>query len=112
MERFFAQEAREGAEVCSPPCDLSAVPPRYLVLPAPGSRVLPIACRGSFHRDFHAHPRMDAALKKMFTFRQTRNLALAALKDSGLGHRDVREAASTFGNRGLSCVKIPYKAAA
>jgi len=55
---------------------------------------------------------MDAALKKMFTFRQARDLALAALKDSGPGHREVRKAAGTFGNRGLSCVKIPYKAAA
>jgi hypothetical protein len=45
---------------------------------------------------------MDAALKKMFTFGQTRYLPLAALKDSGLGHRDVRKAAGTFGNRVLS----------
>ena len=75
-------------------------------------RSLPMACRGSFHLDFHAHPRMDAALKKMFTFRQARDLALAALKDSGPGHREVRKATGTFGNRGLSCVKIPYKAAA
>jgi len=41
---------------------------------------------------------MDAALKKMFTFRQIRDLYLAALKDSGLGYRDVRKAADTFGN--------------
>ena len=45
---------------------------------------------------------MDAALKKMFTFRQTRDLALAALKDSGFGHREVRKAAGTFGNRVFS----------
>jgi len=86
----------------------SAVPPRYLVLPAPGSRSLPIACCGSLHFDFYAHPRMDAALKKMFTFRQTRDLALAALKDSGLGHRDVRKAAGTFGNRVLTW-RIEYR---
>ena len=58
--------------------------------------------RGSFHFDFHAHPGMDAALKKMFTFRQTRDLALATLKDSGFGHREVRKAAATFGNRVFS----------
>src|SRR5947208_13713368 len=69
---------------------------------APGSRSLSLARHGSFHLDFHAHPRMDAALKKMVTFRQTRDLALAALKNSGLGHRDVRKAAGTFGNRVLS----------
>src|ERR1700720_2682239 len=71
----------------------------------------PVACRGSFHLDFHAHPRMDAALKKMFTFRKTRDLALAALKDSGLGHGDIRKAAGTFGNRGLSSIKVVYEAA-
>ena len=94
--------ARRIKARCSPPCDLSAVLLRYLVLPAPGSRSLSLACHGSFHLDFHAHPRMDAALKKMFTFRQTRDLALAALKDSGFGHREVRKAASTFGNRVFS----------
>src|SRR6267378_3183151 len=54
----------------------------------------------SFHLDFHAHPRMDAALKKMFTLRQTGDLGVAALKDSGPGHRDVRKATGTFGNHG------------
>jgi hypothetical protein len=45
---------------------------------------------------------MDAALKTMFTFRQTRNLDSAGLKDSSPGHCDLRKAASTFGNRVLS----------
>src|ERR1700676_1994514 len=101
----------ESRQDGSPPCDLLAVPPRYLVLRAPGSRTLTLACLGSFHLDFHAHPRMDAALKKMFTFRETRDLALAALKDSGLGHGDIRKAAGTFGNRGLSSIKVVYEAA-
>ncbi len=54
---------------------------------------------------------MDAALKKMFTFRKTRDLGLAALKDSGLGHREVRKAAGTLGNHGLSSIKVVYEAA-
>jgi hypothetical protein len=66
---------------------------------------------GLFHYDFHAHPGMDAAHKKMFTFRQTGDLGVAALKDAGPGHRDVLKAVGTFGDRGLSCIKIPYKAA-
>src|SRR6267378_8398177 len=58
--------------------------------------------RASFHIDCHAHPRMDAALKKMFTPRQTSDVEMAALQDSSLGHRDVRKAAGTFGNRLLA----------
>ena len=55
---------------------------------------------------------MDAALKKMFTFRQTRKLELAALKDSGFGHRDSREAAGALGNYFFSWgIEAGYKAA-
>jgi hypothetical protein len=54
---------------------------------------------------------MDAALKKMFTLRQIRDLGLAALKDSCFGDRDVLEAAGTFANRLLSRVEPRYKAA-
>jgi hypothetical protein len=55
---------------------------------------------------------MDAALKKMFTFRQTRELELAALKDSGFGHRDSREAAGALGNYFFSWgIEPGYKAA-
>ena len=54
---------------------------------------------------------MDAALKKMFTFRQTRDLGMAALKDSGFGDREVLKAIGTFGNCSLSSIKVPYKAA-
>jgi hypothetical protein len=55
---------------------------------------------------------MDAALKKIFTLRQARDLDMAALKDSGLGYRDLRKAAGTFGNRILSWrIKTRYKAA-
>src|ERR1700730_3383014 len=68
------------------------------------------ACQGHFiaHLNRHAHPGMDAALKTMFTFRQTRDLDMAALKDSSLGHREVRKAAVTFGNRGLSVIEPVY----
>jgi hypothetical protein len=55
---------------------------------------------------------MDAALKTMFTFRQIRDVDLAALKDSSLGHRDFRKAAGTFGNRVLSWrIELRYEAA-
>src|SRR6266568_882262 len=40
----------------------------------------------TFHLDRHAHPGMDAALKKMFTFLQTRDVDMAGLKDSSLRH--------------------------
>src|SRR5882672_2203624 len=73
----------ESRQDGSPPRDLSAVPPRYLALLAPGSRSLSLACHGSFHLDFHTHPRVDAALKKMFTFRQTRDLAFGCLEGFG-----------------------------
>jgi hypothetical protein len=48
---------------------------------------------------------MDAALKKMFPFRQTGDLELAALKDSGFGHLDSRKTAGTFANRLLSSIE-------
>src|SRR5215472_7137361 len=51
-----------------------------------------------FHLYFRPHPRMDAALKKMFTFRKACHLKLAALQDSCLGYRHFRKAASTLGN--------------
>ena len=38
--------------------------------------------------DFHAHPRMNATLKTVFTFREFRNLDSAAVKDSRLGSRN------------------------
>ena len=66
---------------------------------------------GLFHNDFHAHPGMDTALKKMLTFRQTRDLGMAALKDSGPGHCEVRKAVGSFVNRFLSPIKRWYKAA-
>src|SRR5713101_127444 len=93
------------------PAGLLALRTRYLALLAPGSRSVSLACHGSLHLDFHAHPRMDAALKTMFTFRQTRDHDLAALEDSGLGHGDVRKAASTLGNRVLSRIEVRYKPA-
>ena len=52
---------------------------------------------------------MNTALKKMFALRQTRNLQLAALKDTSPGHRNVLEAAGTFGNRRLSSVEARYE---
>ena len=61
--------------------------PRYPALLAPGSPSFSLACRGLFHLDFHAHPGMDAALKKMFTFRQIRDLYLAAGFGSWLPRR-------------------------
>ena len=66
----------------------------------------------SFHLDFHAHPRVDAALKKMFTRRQTCDLELAALKESSPGYRNLAKAAGTFGNRLLSGpIELRYEAA-
>jgi hypothetical protein len=60
---------------------------------------------------------MNTALKKMFALRQTRDLQLAALKDTSPGHRDVLKAAFTFGNRRLSSIEAldssgaPYETA-
>jgi len=54
---------------------------------------------------------MNAALKKMFTLRQIRDLGLAALEDSSFGDCDVLKAAGTFGNRILSVIEIRYEAA-
>src|SRR3984893_5694574 len=58
----------ESRQSRSPPCDLSVVSSQY---PASSARLasLSLACHRSFHRDFHAHPRVDAALKKMLAFR-------------------------------------------
>ena len=64
----------------------------------------------SFHLDLYAHPGMDAALKEMFTFRQVRDLNLAALKDSGPGHGEVCKAAGALGNHFLAgCIESRYK---
>ena len=54
---------------------------------------------------------MDAALKVMYTLRETRDLRLATLKDSGPGHRDVREPALTFVNRVLPVIEWRNEAA-
>jgi hypothetical protein len=48
------------------------------------------------HLDFHAHPRMDAALETMLAFRQTRDPQIAALNDSSLGHLDVLKTTAAF----------------
>jgi hypothetical protein len=66
----------------------------------------------SFHHDCRAHPRMDAALKVMSAFRQTRDLELAALKDARSCHREFRKTASALGNYFLSwSIEPGYKAA-
>src|SRR6266513_2937256 len=65
----------------------------------------------SFDVDRHTHPRMNTALKKVFALRQTRDLQLAALKDPGPRHRDVLEAAGTFGSRRLSSIERRYETA-
>ena len=55
---------------------------------------------------------MNAALKMMYAFRQTDDLKLAALKDSGPGHCNACKAAGAFGNHGFArCIKRRYKAA-
>ena len=55
---------------------------------------------------------MNAALKKMFTLRQTCDLDMAALKDSRFRHRDLGKATGTFGNRALPWrIKPRYKTA-
>src|SRR3984893_12651653 len=61
----------------------------------------------SFDVDCDAHPRMNTALKMMFALRETRDLQLAALKDTSPGHRDVLKAAGTLGNRRLSSIEAP-----
>jgi len=45
---------------------------------------------------------MDAALKTMFTRRETCDLELAALEHSSPSYRDLAKAAGTFGNGMLS----------
>ena len=55
---------------------------------------------------------MDAALKKMITWRQTCHLELAALKESSPGYRDLAKAAGTFGNGMLSWpIELRYETA-
>src|SRR3977135_2005020 len=61
--------------------------------------------------DCDAHPRMNTALKTMFARRQTRDLQLAALKDTSPGHRDLLKAAGTFGNRRLFSIERRYETA-
>jgi hypothetical protein len=65
----------------------------------------------SFDFDCYTHPRMDTALKEMFALRQTRDLQLAALKDTSPGHRDDLKPARTFGNRLLSMIEGSYETA-
>ena len=55
---------------------------------------------------------MDAALKKMFTFRQTRYLQLAALQDSRFGDGEIFKSTGTFWCHGLSSIEVFYKTAA
>src|SRR5882724_12637001 len=90
---------------------LSGVPPRCRARTGPGTRCFSSLPRGSLHLDFHAHPRMDAAFKKMFTFRQTRYLELAALQDSRFGDGEIFEPTRTFWCRGLSSIEVFDKAA-
>jgi hypothetical protein len=66
----------------------------------------------SLHFDSHAHPRVNAALKTVFAFRKAGYVDTAALKDSGPGYGDIREAAGTLGNRVLASVKATDEAAA
>jgi len=66
----------------------------------------------SFHLDFHAHPRVDAALKKMFTRRQICDLELAALQESSPGYGDLAKTAGAFRNSLLSrSIELRYEPA-
>src|ERR1700730_11585762 len=65
----------------------------------------------SFDVDCDAHPRMNTALKMMFALRETRDLQLAALKDTSPGHRDVLKAAGTLGSRRLAAIERWYETA-
>src|SRR5258708_16988882 len=65
----------------------------------------------SFDFDCHTHPRMNTALKEMFPLRQTRDLQLAALKDTSPRHRDDLKPARTFGNRLFSMIEGGYETA-
>jgi len=55
---------------------------------------------------------MDTAFEMMCTFRQTRDLNCAALKNPGFGHRDPRKTASTLGHRCFSVAERWYEAPA
>src|SRR5579864_767659 len=66
----------------------------------------------SFDFDFHTHPGMDAALKKMLTFGKTRHLELAALKDARSGYLHPGKTTVTFGNGSLPIIKPRDKASA
>src|SRR5262245_62217061 len=70
------------------------------------SRRIAAGSEGSVHVYLHPHPGVDAALKKMLPFRKTRDVHVAALNDSRLGHRDVGEAALALGNGRLAMVEI------
>ena len=54
---------------------------------------------------------MNTALEKMLALRQTRDLQVAALKDTSPGHRDDLKTARTFGNRLLSMIEGGYETA-
>src|SRR5438445_1365700 len=101
----------EGQATCFAPCCQLALPARYVAFRSPRTRSLSPVMPRSFDVDCHAHPRMNTALKMMLALRQTRDLQLAALKDTSPGHRDVLKAAGTFGNRRLSSIERRYETA-
>ena len=63
------------------------------------------------HLDFHAHPRVDAALIKMFTLRKTRDIDMASLKDSSSRHLEIRKAIGALRDCGFSPVEWRDKTA-
>src|SRR5882724_431528 len=99
---------RTFARVGSPPWDC---PSRCRARTWPGTRCISSVRRSSLHLDFHAHPRMDAAFKKMFPFRQTRYLELAALQDSRFGDGEIFKPTRTFRCHDFSSIEVFYKAA-
>ena len=62
--------------------------------------------RESLHVNFDAHPGMDAALEQMLSLRQASDIEMAALKNSGLGHRDGGKAAGALRNNARRATRV------
>jgi len=112
ISRLAKRSTRQNDQAkCFAPCCQLALPARYGAFLPPRTRSLSPVIPWSFDIDCHMHPRMNTALKKMFALRQTRDLQVAALKDTSPGHRDVLKASSTFGNHRLASIEGHYETA-
>ena len=50
------------------------------------------------HVNLDAHPGMNATLERVFSFRETEDIEMAALENPGLRHRDRGKTTCTFGD--------------